>query len=104
MNVIYSPLTHPNVTHRPLTESQHNNTFNHMDPKQRIGLRIKELRVNKKLSQEQLALKSEIDRTYMTSVENGRRNVSIVLIDRIIKGLETTYEEFFKGFDNIKTK
>ncbi len=87
------------MTYSPLTESQHCNTFISMDPKQRIGLRIKELRNIQKLSQEQLALKAEIDRTYMTSVENGRRNVSIVLIDKIIKALDMTYEDFFKGYN-----
>jgi len=87
------------VTHSPLTHIPHNVKLRPMDAKQRIGQRIKELRTSKKLSQEQLALKADIDRTYMTSVENGKRNVSIMLIDRIIKGLETTYEEFFRGYD-----
>ena len=73
-----------------------------MNAKQQIGLRIKQFRLEKKLSQEQLALKAEIDRTYMTSVENGRRNVSIVLIERIIKALDVTFEEFFKGYDNLE--
>lgn len=73
-----------------------------MDAKQKIGKRIKELRLQKKLSQEQLALKAEIDRTYMTSVENGKRNVSIILIDKIIRALDTTFEEFFKGYDSSK--
>jgi transcriptional regulator with XRE-family HTH domain len=75
-----------------------------MDAKEKIGLRIRELRQNKKVSQEQLALKADVDRTYMTSVENGHRNVSILVIDRIIKALDTTFEDFFKGFDEIKTK
>jgi len=73
-----------------------------MDAKQKIGLRIRELRLAKKISQEQLALRAEIDRTYMTGVENGRRNVSIMLIDRIIQALEISYEDFFKGYDNLK--
>lgn len=73
-----------------------------MDAKQKIGSRIRELRLAKKISQEQLALKAEIDRTYMTGVENGRRNVSIMLIDRIIQALEISYEDFFKGYDNLK--
>lgn len=71
-----------------------------MSPKEKIGRRIRELRVSQNLSQEQLALKAEIDRTYMTSVENGHRNISIVLIDKIIKALEISYEEFFRGYDN----
>lgn len=82
----------------------HNVKLEPMDAKQQIGQRIKELRTSKKISQEQLALRAEIDRTYMTSVENGHRNVSIMLIDKIIKALETTYEEFFKGYDKIKTE
>jgi transcriptional regulator with XRE-family HTH domain len=70
-----------------------------MDAKLKIGHRIKELRLGMKISQEQLALRAEIDRTYMTGVENGKRNVSIMLIDRIIKALDTTYEEFFEGYE-----
>lgn len=70
-----------------------------MDIKLRIGQRIRELRSKLGISQEQLALRSELDRTYMTSVENGKRNISIQNIQKIIDALETTFEEFFKGFD-----
>lgn len=70
-----------------------------MDVKVRIGQRIKELRLQKEFSQEQLALKAEIDRTYMTSVEKGRRNISIQNIEKIINALDTSFEDFFKGFD-----
>jgi transcriptional regulator with XRE-family HTH domain len=71
-----------------------------MDIKSNIGQRIRELRLIKGISQEQLALRAELDRTYMTSVENGKRNISIQNIEKIIKALETTFEDFFKGFDN----
>lgn len=36
-----------------------------------------------------------MDRTYVTDVENGRRNVSVVLLERIIKALEVSWSEFF---------
>ena len=88
----------PNVTHSPLTHNQQPNTFNPMDIRTKIGLRIKELRKAKGLSQEQLALKAEIDRTYMASVENGKRNVAIVNIEKIIVALDESFESFFKGF------
>ncbi|MBR1597428.1 MAG: helix-turn-helix transcriptional regulator [Lachnospiraceae bacterium] len=39
--------------------------------------RIKELRHQKGLSQEKMALKIDMDRTYYASVEAGKRNVSI---------------------------
>jgi len=85
------------VTYNPLTHNQQTNTFNPMDIQIEIGQRIKEKRKALGLSQEQLALKAEIDRTYMTSVENGKRNISIQNIEKIIKALETTFEDFFKG-------
>jgi len=87
------------VTHSPLTHIRHKDKFNSMNIKQRIGQRIRELRTKMGISQEQLALRSELDRTYMTSVENGKRNISIQNIEKIIDALETTFEEFFKGFD-----
>ena len=92
------------MTHSPWHKNLLKNKFSRMDAKERIGQRIKELRHSKKISQEQLALKADVDRTYMTSVENGHRNVSIIVIDKIIKALDTTYEEFFNGYDNIKTE
>jgi len=71
-----------------------------MNIKSNIGQRIRELRLIKGISQEQLALRADLDRTYMTSVENGKRNISIQNIEKIIKALETNFEDFFKGFDN----
>ena len=72
-----------------------------MDIRTKIGLRIRELRKAKGLSQEQLALKAEIDRTYMASVENGKRNVAIVNIEKIIVALDESFETFFNGFKNL---
>lgn len=85
------------MTHSPLTHNQHQNTFNDMDIRVIIGLRIKELRKAKGLSQEQLALKADIDRTYMASVENGKRNVAIVNIQKIIAALEISFPDFFNS-------
>jgi transcriptional regulator with XRE-family HTH domain len=62
-----------------------------------IGLRIRELRNATGLSQEKFALKIEMDRTYLASVESGRRNISIVNLEKIIKGLNITFAEFFES-------
>lgn len=43
----------------------------------------------------ELANLAGLDRTYITSVENGRRNVSIVNIERIAKALNVTLKQFF---------
>lgn len=47
-----------------------------------IGKRIKEIRSEKGISQEKLALKAELDRTYVAGVENGKRNPSIKSLER----------------------
>jgi transcriptional regulator with XRE-family HTH domain len=68
-----------------------------MDIKQKVGLRIKELRQQLQLSQEAVANRAEIERTFMTHVENGRRNVSIETLEKIIRALDVTVPEFYNS-------
>jgi transcriptional regulator with XRE-family HTH domain len=74
-----------------------------MDIKLKVGQRIRELRKELNLSQEALALKADVDRTYMTDVENGRRNISIEILEKIIAALEVSFSEFFQS-NNFKNK
>jgi len=62
-----------------------------------IGQRIKQLRLETGLSQEKFALSIGMDRTYFASVENGKRNISIVNLEKIINGLNTSFSTFFEG-------
>jgi transcriptional regulator with XRE-family HTH domain len=62
-----------------------------------IGQRIKELRAKISISQEELALRANLDRTYINSVENGRRNISIVNIEKIAVALNCTIKDFFNN-------
>lgn len=67
-----------------------------MEMKTKIGLRIKELRTDKSLTQEEVAWKAEVDRSFMNHVENGKRNVSVDTLTKIIcNGLETSFKDFF---------
>ena len=68
-----------------------------MNIKEKIGGRVRELRLQLHLSQESLGLKAEVDRTYVTDVENGRRNVSVEILDRLVKALEVSFSEFFNS-------
>ena len=63
----------------------------------KVGQRIKELRIEQGLSQEKLALKSEVDRTYIASVENGKRNISILTLEKIVKSLDVSFSKFFEN-------
>lgn len=62
---------------------------------QKVGKRIKELRNQLGISQEELANRSELDRTYITSVENGHRNISIGTLSKIVQSLECSLHDFF---------
>ncbi len=67
-----------------------------MDIKAKIGMRIKEIRTEKNLTQEAVAFKAEVDRTFMNHVENGKRNASIETLTKIIcNGLEVSLQLFF---------
>lgn len=63
----------------------------------KIGDRIRELRAETGLSQEKFSAKIEMDRTYFASVELGKRNVAIVNLEKIAKGLGVTLSELFEG-------
>ena len=49
------------------------------------------------LSQEKFSLLIDMDRTYLASVENGKRNISLKNIAKIADGFQITIEELFKG-------
>ncbi len=68
-----------------------------MEIKRLVADRIKELRQAKNLSQEAVAYTAEIDRTFMTHVENGRRNVSVETLEKILKALNISFAEFFNN-------
>lgn len=62
----------------------------------KIGQRIISLRKEiEGLSQEKLAYKTEIDRTYMTGIETGKRKVSVFVLEKIVKALDTDLASFF---------
>lgn len=66
-----------------------------MDIKLLVGKRVKELRNQLGISQEELADLAGLDRTYITSVECGKRNISIVNIEKLAKALKVSLAEFF---------
>ena len=75
-----------------------------MEIKTKLGLRIKVLREIANMSQKDLAYSADLDRSYIASVESGKRNVSIVNIEKISSALGVTVKEFFNdgSFDEKK--
>lgn len=64
--------------------------------RKKFGMRVRELRKQLGLSQEELGFKSNIHRTYIGAVERGEQNVSLDNIGRIAKHLKVTLSELFK--------
>ena len=61
-----------------------------VDIQQKFGNKLRELRKQKAFSQEDLAFKSGLHRTYISDIERGSRNVSLKNIEKIAKALGIT--------------
>ena len=68
-----------------------------MDIQQSFGLRVQQLRKATGMSQEKFALSIDMDRTYLASVEAGKRNISINNIKKIADRLSIIISEVFVG-------
>ena len=66
-----------------------------MDIKEKFGNKVKNLREEKGFSIEYLANISNVDRNYISDIEKGKRNISIVIAEKIINALDTDLMTFF---------
>lgn len=73
------------------------------DELQRFGANLKEIRLRNSLSQEKLAFSVELDRSYISDIERGKRNVSLINILKLSKALNVHPKELFDyiGVDNV---
>ncbi|MCB0720882.1 MAG: helix-turn-helix transcriptional regulator [Ignavibacteriae bacterium] len=65
-----------------------------------LGLQIRSIRKGRDLSQEQLALKANIDRSYVGGIERGERNVSFLTLVKIARTLNCEISDFTKNLIN----
>jgi transcriptional regulator with XRE-family HTH domain len=72
-----------------------------MTAAEQLGMRIKYLRGQKKMSQLDLSIVSNVNKNYICDLENGRRNPSLEILERIADALSITLEELFKGIRSI---
>jgi len=63
----------------------------------KLGARIQKLRTDRGLSQEDLAFESGLHRTYISHVERGSRNITVLGLCKIAKGLDMEPFEILKG-------
>ena len=71
------------------------------DFRRAFGRRVRELRDQLQLSQEQLAERAGLHRNYVGGIERGERNVAILNVVKLAAGLDTSVAELFKPFDRV---
>lgn len=69
-----------------------------------LGKNVSELRNKKELTQEQLAERSGLDPSYISGIERGVRNPSVLSLVRLSGGLGTTTSEVCRGVASTATK
>lgn len=67
-----------------------------MDTLKSLGEKVRRIRLERRLSQEKLALLSGLHRTYVGAVERGERNVTLKNVEKLAKTLDVTLEELFR--------
>ena len=67
-----------------------------------LGMRIRYLRKQKGLSQEDLALDSGVNKNYLSDLERGERNPTIVVLEKIAASLGVTLSTLFKGIQSFE--
>ena len=72
-----------------------------MTSKEQLGMRIRFLRVSRKWSQEDLSLEANINKNYICDLENGKRNPSLEILERLADAFRISLEELFKGIETI---
>lgn len=73
-----------------------------MDVKIKIGQKIRRLRNSHGLSQEQFANLVGLDRTYISGIEQGKRNVSIVNLEKLAHAFGISISELFEDLWALK--
>ncbi len=62
----------------------------------KVGKRIQEIRVEKNLSQQDLAARCNFEKSNMSRLEAGRANATLSTLEVVCKALEVNIIEFFK--------
>lgn len=66
------------------------------DPRIAFGKHVRQLRIERKLSQEKLAELAELHRNYVGGIERGERNVALLNIVKLARGLNVRTAKLFE--------
>lgn len=66
-----------------------------LSPTEQLGQRVRELRLLRGWSQEDLGVQCNLDRTYVSGIERGVRNPTLTVISALAAGLRVSVAELF---------
>ena len=72
-----------------------------MTSSESLGRRIAYLRKQRKMSQLDLSIEANVNKNYISDLEKGRRNPTLLVIERIADALGVSLEVLFKGVESI---
>ena len=62
----------------------------------KLGQNIKEIRLRRKMSQGDICRKLDMDRSYMSAIENGKKNITIQQLERLSQALGVSVDKLLK--------
>ena len=62
----------------------------------KLGQNIKEIRLRRKMSQGDICRKLDMDRSYMSAIENGKKNITIQQLERLAQALDISVDKLLK--------
>ncbi len=63
---------------------------------QKLGDNIKRIRLRRKMSQGDICRAIAMDRSYMSAIESGKKNVTIAIVEKIARALNVSVDELLK--------
>jgi len=61
-----------------------------------LGQNIKRIRLKKRMSQGDICRAIDIDRSYMSAIESGKKNVTLVVLEKLANALDVSVDELLK--------
>ncbi len=62
----------------------------------KLGANIKKIRVRKKMSQGDICRKLNMDRSYMSAIESGKKNITLAVLEKLARALDTSVSELME--------
>ena len=63
---------------------------------EKLGANIKKIRTRKKMSQGDICRALDMDRGYMSAIENGKKNITIKQLERLAEALQVGVDKLLK--------